>query len=256
MTNNYDDDEYYLPLEDQRAFGAGITRTRVKFVPAAENVSTTETINATDQKSALSTSVGDTYLSIVLKKREGKEATALVNQTTDKQSAHSSPQPSTITKSIQEDTTTAESTSICPICSTEIHSTATHTHESSIPHQFSLPHSHPPSHLDRTRPGLKYLESYGWNPDARQGLGTSGTGIREPIKTKVKNDTVGLGVKVKKGAAVGVEKKKEEKLDAGRVRKMEGRKKKEEERLRGILFGRDEEIERVLNGGGKMEGLR
>ena len=92
----------------------------------------------------------------------------------------------------------------CEICNFPINpqaataSTAIANHESTIAHMVCLAHSHPPSHLDRTRQGFKYLSAYGWDPDSRQGLGVTGEGIRAPVKAKMKNDTVGLGVKVKR----------------------------------------------------------
>lgn len=69
-------------------------------------------------------------------------------------------------------------------------------HDTSLAHQLCLAHSHPPSHLDRTRHGLRYLSAYGWDPDSRLGLGMPGReGIREPIRGRLKVDTVGLGVR-------------------------------------------------------------
>lgn len=42
---------------------------------------------------------------------------------------------------------------------------------------------------------MRYLSSYGWDPDSRLGLGATGReGIREPVRTRPKNDTVGLGM--------------------------------------------------------------
>ena len=73
-------------------------------------------------------------------------------------------------------------------------STSTRPHEASLAHQVCLKHSHPPSHLDRTRAGMRYLSTYGWNPDSRLGLGAPGReGIREPLKGRIKHDTAGLG---------------------------------------------------------------
>lgn len=38
----------------------------------------------------------------------------------------------------------------------------------------------------------------GWDPDQRKGLGRDGEGIRFPIKPLPKNNTLGIGVKLKK----------------------------------------------------------
>jgi hypothetical protein len=58
----YSDDEYEIPLEDQRVFGAGIKRKRVAFVPstqAAFDAAKTGGVPSAGQ------SVSDIYLSIV-----------------------------------------------------------------------------------------------------------------------------------------------------------------------------------------------
>jgi hypothetical protein len=120
-------------------------------------------------------------------------------------------------------------------------------HEASLAHQVCLAHSHPPSHLDRTRKGLAYLSTYGWDPDSRLGLGSEGQGIQFPIKTKAKDDKLGIGVVLPKP---GEMKRKEKvvKLDAGKVRKVQERDKRKRERLQ-EMFYRSEDVERYLGGG-------
>ncbi|KPI35522.1 uncharacterized protein AB675_10924 [Cyphellophora attinorum] len=59
-----DDEDYFVPLEDQRVFGAGIKRKRIAFVPATDDATTTSAIPSTT--SPPKTTVADRYLSIVL----------------------------------------------------------------------------------------------------------------------------------------------------------------------------------------------
>lgn len=160
------EEEYFLPLQDQQIFGAGIRRKRVPFVRA-------ESEPLPPPQPVPKPGLGDRYLAIVLPQSSENEE-----------------------KAAQE-----QSKAVCEICKLPITpaiTTAnggTRPHESSLAHQVCLAHSHPPSHLDRDHAGLKYLASYGWDPDARRGLGATQTGIRVPIKSKIKNDTIGLGVR-------------------------------------------------------------
>src|SRR5438045_5191515 len=149
-------DEYIIPLQDQRVFGAGIRRKRVQFVPSSSHLT-----KSTQTSVTKSGATGDFYLSLVLpKSNEGKERSP------------------------------AESNTLCEVCNIPLgpensdnKATGKPTvpdvpHESLLAHQVCLSHSHPPSHLDRSRKGLQYLESYGWDPDSRKGLGREGQGIR------------------------------------------------------------------------------
>ncbi|KAE8361648.1 hypothetical protein BDV27DRAFT_147655 [Aspergillus caelatus] len=122
-------------------------------------------------------------------------------------------------------------------------------HEASLAHQVCLSHSHPPSHLDRTRHGLRYLAAYGWDPDSRLGLGVSGReGIREPLKGRLKVDTVGLGAEGDdeakesgKGKSRVVERPaKVQKLNAKEVRKGYLDARKRGEKLREQFFQSDD----------------
>ncbi|KAI9724069.1 MAG: hypothetical protein M1812_000787 [Candelaria pacifica] len=225
-----DEEEYFIPLQDQRVFGAGLKRKRVQFIPSAS--STTNPIQS-PPKPSNPKALGDDYLSIVLSKTQQSSA-ANSQQEPELQP----PEP------------------LCEICNLPLRDTnnlaipSTKVHESSLAHQVCLTHSHPPSHLDRTRPGLKYLSSYGWDPDSRLGLGASGEGLRIPIKGKVKNDTVGIGINLeklkKKGSSV---QGKEEKLNAKEVRRRENEGRKRRERLQ-ELFYRSEDLERYLGPAG------
>lgn len=144
------------------------------------------------------------------------------------------------------------------------HNTITRPHEASLAHQLCLTHSHPPSHLDRTRHGMRYLSAYGWDPDSRVGLGMPGReGIREPVKGRLKVDTVGLGVDVdndvdgEDGAVEGSRRKKreeerrkrrtaiekgrvEKKLNAKEVRKGDLESRKRGDRLREMFYQSDD----------------
>lgn len=219
------DDEYFIPLEDQRVFGAGIKRKRVAFVPSSnlESVAQTPT-------QAPTTASHDRYLSIIQKKRSG------------------SPKD-TGTKPANTTPVVNRNPPLCSICHLPFSApdpvaasgtgSAKSFHESSIAHQVCLTHSHPPSHLDRERVGLKYLSSYGWDPDSRQGLGAKGEGIRAPIKAKVKKDTSGLGIDVREGRKVQKQKPPLVRLNAKQIREQEVEGKKREARLRDAFYGKD-----------------
>ncbi len=222
------EDEYFIPLQDLQVFGAGIRRKRVAFVRAESEPSPAS--QATPQSS-----LGDRYLAIVLPQDPDSK------------------KPEEQSDDAQEHSTASE-TAMCAICNlpitASISSVPARPHESSLAHQVCLSHSHPPSHLDREHVGLKYLSSYGWDPDARLGLGASGTGIRAPVKGKVKNDTVGLGVKDGDRVSVRVEKdaKKKMRLNAKQMRLQEAAGKKREMQLKDAFYGRD--LDAYLGPGG------
>lgn len=98
------------------------------------------------------------------------------------------------------------------------------------------------------------LQSYGWDPDQRIGLGASGEGILHPIKPKEKRDTVGLGVgredetQGKKQSRQKEPPKRVEKLGAGKIRKMEVEGQKRDEKLREMFYA-SEDVEKYLGGG-------
>ena len=226
-----EDEEYLIPLQDQRFFGAGIKRRRVQFVPPVPVSSSRAQPTVTHETSAASQ-----YQSIVLP------------------SSQNVPDHKTkyILKDSHEQGRGLED-SFCEICKLTVQpcdpgsSHPSKPHEASLVHQACLSHSHPPSHLDRNHKGLQYLSSYGWDPDSRLGLGTLGEGRRFPIKPKVKNDTLGLGVQLARESQKGTggQKSKEEKLDAKGIRKRGEEEKKKSERLR-QLFYQSEEVNRYL----------
>jgi len=228
------DDEYEIPLQDQRVFGAGLKRKRIHFVP-----SSTSSASIPLQTQTSSTSVGDRYLNLVLSKPTGTNATTSNFSSTLLSNQHSPP----------DETSTAP---LCEICSLPLSSAITQPlrpHEANLAHQVCLQHSHPPSHFDRSRLGLRYLQSQGWDPDSRLGLGAQGQGIQFPIKAKPKDDKMGLGLVFPGEKAKGVLKKEtKEKLDAGGVRKMEEKDRRKRERLQ-ELFYRSEDLDRYLGSG-------
>ena len=204
---------------------AGVTRKRIHFVPAAVLHEQAKTL--TPQTSSISP--GDRYLNIVF----GNGLSVGNLNTTSAEIERIATEPQLDLKG-----------AFCEVCNLPIGpradpaSTAIANHESTIAHMVCLTHSHPPSHLDRSRQGFKYLSAYGWDPDSRQGLGATGEGIRAPVKAKMKNDSVGLGVKVKRN------KKpldpKVERMDAKQVRKKDTDNKRKWERLHEMFYRNDD----------------
>ncbi|KAG9778846.1 hypothetical protein ABEF93_001896 [Exophiala dermatitidis] len=251
MSDHDDDEDYFLPVEDQRVFGAGIKRKRIAFVPATSSESSLPTTTARTSNSA---SAESRYLSIVLPKsnsekaNENNQAAASINAQGEQ--THLDP-----AKVRNEDV-------ICPVCKQPIASTdgkpAMEAHEASIAHQVCLEHSHPPSHLDREHVGLRYLETYGWNPDSRKGLGARQEGIRIPIKPKEKKDTAGLretlededhDIKTIQRKARAKKEDKVVRLNAKQVRIKDMEAKKKAEKLRRAFYG-GQDLEQYLGPNG------
>jgi hypothetical protein len=249
-----DEDTYQIPLQDQRIFGAGIKRQRVRFVPSS-STSATEPLTETAGKS-----ISDRYLSLVLSKEVAVAEKGIPSYAQSESASIVSP---ATTVSTSAKTAAQEFCDVCrlpllPEDATAIRSDASSTdaetpssksrpHEASLAHQVCLTHSHPPSHLDRNRKGLAYLSAYGWDPDARVGLGVDGQGIQFPIKPKPKDDKLGIGVVLPKEGEIK-RKEKVKMLDAGKVRKLHDKDRKKSERLR-EMFYRNDDVERYLNGG-------
>ncbi|KAI0014440.1 hypothetical protein F4779DRAFT_11093 [Xylariaceae sp. FL0662B] len=218
------DPEYDVPLQDKRPFGSGLKRKRVVFVPASsENPSAAE-----EKPAAPSKSISDLYLDVVLPKEAGQ---ASVTETSD---------------------TVATSPQICQVChlpldeSSKVTSTADsggRLHEASLAHQVCLEHSHPPSALDRSRMGLGVLQSQGWDPDSRKGLGAQEQGMQYPLKVKPKRDTLGIGVEIPKN--LPTKKEKPQTYDAKKIRKMALQDKRRHEKLRQQLYS-NSEVEKYL----------
>jgi len=232
------DDEYEIPLQDQRIFRAGIKRQRVRFVPSTSTTTTNLATTLADTKSA-----SDIYLSLVLPQ--------------DTQKSEDSSKASSLRPNITEPSSKYHVCDVCCLPLSAINSNPStcleesaqseRPHEASLAHQVCLEHSHPPSHLDRNRKGLAYLSAYGWDPDSRLGLGAEGQGIQFPIKARPKDDKLGIGVVLPKPGEIQ-KKIKVKKLDAGKIRKMYEKDKKKGDQLRDMFY-RNEDVERYLGGG-------
>lgn len=234
------DEEYLVPLQDQRVFGAGVKRKRVPFVPARTDAPPIST-------SSPSSKIGDRYLSVVLQNTDLAKGDIIPNGF--------SPEYVEATAKGRMGAGSAQDSTervLCEICRLPMEYTdrpmisSSRPHEASLAHQVCLAHSYPPSHLDRTRKGLQYLSSYGWDPDSRLGLGIAGEGIRVPIKAKSKNNTMGLGA----GKFLQTQKhaEKKQKLDAKQVRQNEQESRRKRERLQ-ELFYRNDDVEKYLGSG-------
>jgi hypothetical protein len=246
-----DEEEYEIPLQDQRVFGAGIKRKRVKFIPSSSSATLNVPAGSTSAKS-----VSDLYLKLVLPEDSKKDDSLPESDTTNASN-----------DSRAEDSSAAQICEVCklPFLSLPRNSRPTQDgidstdpilvrkdpniqpHEASLAHQVCLAHSHPPSHLDRTRKGLTYLTSYGWDPDSRLGLGALGQGIQFPIKMRPKDDKMGIGVVLPKESEQR-KKEKLEKLDAGKIKKLDEKDKKKSARLRQMFYQNDD-VERYLGDG-------
>ena len=233
------DEDYYLPLQDQRVFGAGIKRKKINFIPASTSESPLPT-------SSQKNDIGSRYLSIVLPKSTSQSPNGTPT-TTPGVSGQASDQPSDQTaeeaprQHLGQPSTSAD---LCPICALPLSTPS--THESSLPHQLCLQHVHPPSHLPREHIGLRYLTTHGWDPDSRLGLGALQEGITVPIKARDKQDTAGLReqenedeVARKKKDVKRESKEKIVRLDARELRKRDGEARKRAAMLRANFYGPD-----------------
>lgn len=248
------DEEYYeVPLKDQRYFGAGIKRKRIHFVPSTTSLPASPGIS-TNSSSKLS--AREKYLAVVLRKSQSEPPSE--NKVTTGEVANEGYHDSKL-KEVQKEEPATRSPgqrNICKVCNMPVGSEkGRNSHASSLVHQICLPHSHPPSALDRERKGLSILQAHGWDPDARVGLGSIGEGILHPVKAKEKRDTVGLGhgKEDEEEARLKPRKKKErpkevKKLDAGQIRKLDAEQKRKDKKLRDMFY-MNEDVEKYLGGG-------
>jgi hypothetical protein len=246
MTATDDDDEYEIPLRDQRYFGAGLKRKRVRFVASTEQPLLSGSLQASSKTPS---SAADRYLAIVLgQSNTAERAASAPSPTSEKPTAAAFEKPresdttseDTVSESIVP---TAETSDLhCDVCNCRLAAnTSKAAHERSIAHQISHQHSHPPSHLDSSRKGLAVLRDHGWDPDSRLGLGAKGEGILQPIKAMDNPHRAGVGAKLAPVQA----KEKSAKLDAGKVRLMEQEGKKKAERLRNSFY-RSDDLQKYL----------
>ena len=231
-----DDDEYEIPLRDQRYFGAGLKRKRVRFVPSTEQTQPVGSVSLPTTPRA--SSAADRYLSIVLSQSNTAErvssAPAAEQVTVVPSQAK---EPDTPRKDAATGETKPSDSLYCDLCDRSIAANVSRAaHERSIAHQISLQHSFPPSHVDRERKGLAVLQDHGWDPDSRLGLGAKGEGILQPIKAVDNPHKAGVGARL---APANV-KEKPMKLDAGKVRRLEQEGKKKAERLRNSFYMSDD----------------
>lgn len=233
-------DEYEVPLRDQRYFGAGLKRKRIQFVTSTPQPSTSARLPPTTSAE----SAADRYLAIVLGRPKDENPVAGTSQGTA--AAEYQKSRSEEADPVDEpDFVEAPSESICDVCHRSINILdATTSHESSIVHQICLAHSHPPNHIDRSRKGLAVLESQGWDPDSRSGLGAEGKGRLYPVRATENPGKAGLGARFVTRKAV----EKPVRLDAGKARLREKEGKRKAERLRNAFY-RSEEVERYLGRG-------
>lgn len=86
----------------------------------------------------------------------------------------------------------------CNICKLHLTDSVTSVHDVSTVHQFSCQHR--TKYLSYTLPqsnrGFQMMLRSGWNPD--KGLGSEGQGRQFPVKTVLKQDRLGIGIKSKK----------------------------------------------------------
>jgi hypothetical protein len=221
------DADYYVPPERQCVFGAGVNHRRIDFVPAASTGVSLPVLTPPSK----GPSIADRYLSLVLTKTIPTPAVE--------------PEAMDTSASTEAADGPTPTTTLCSVCAAPL----SPTHESTIAHQICLVHSHPPSHLDRSRNGLRYLQSYGWDPDERVGLGARSEGMRFPIKPVPKHNTAGLREKVDLEATVGKKVRKESRveaqtkpvrLNAKQVRKREKEAKLKTDKMRRALYQSDE----------------
>ncbi|KAL5612557.1 hypothetical protein BROUX41_004345 [Berkeleyomyces rouxiae] len=233
-----------IPLHLKRPFSSGIRRQKVVFVEASLpdgtfSVAQNTTTNARDA------SVADSYLRLVMGEKDGPKLETGADPgdaVPDGQAA-----------STAESTGTPE-TLFCNICNITIGTArgpkAWSDHEASLAHQLSLPHSHPPSALDRSRMGLNYLRAYGWDPDSRHGLGVEEQGMQYPIKPKAKDSSTGIGYKqdpAKPGPG-GVAKAKPAVPTAKEKRKARQAEQEKARRLHDEFFAKDDVLRYLSKG--------
>jgi len=266
LVDDHDDEYDEIPLHRLRPFGAGIKRKRIEFVPQSSATESALTVLA-----APKASLGDIYLSIVLPKNkqaiavsddverheektnrqldvpgiaksESTQAVLPVEQELFFTSPAARPAlPPVVKTNLWTSSHAAEpdtSTTICPTCNQPIDLNDPILHSTTLHHQLSLPHSHPPSALNRTSMGYTYLSSYGFDVDARLGLGASGSGRLHPVRASNRADKDKLGIGATKEEKA--ERIRREGLDAGGVKKAEEGKKKREQRMRDLVYGSDE----------------
>lgn len=202
------------PFTSHRAYGRGLWRNPISFVPATPSTTPAPSPPISGQ------SIAQKYLAIMFP--NGQPARE------------------------------PDACPLCGICGAPVKETDHRIHFLSAAHQAALPRAPVPSAIDRTRMGLKYMQSYGWDVDARVGLGAHGEGMLFPLVPKEKRDKLGLGVDRKaeerrrglmKGR--GVARQGEISLDAGKIQKLAKVEKRKHDKLQRMFYGNDE-VEKYL----------
>ncbi|KAJ6445032.1 G-patch domain-containingprotein [Purpureocillium lavendulum] len=228
-----ENDEPDIPLHHKRPFGAGLKRKKIEFVRATE--SDPSLPSSSTSSASKGTLTGDLYASIVLGEGSSKS------------------DPASRRESPGAPTDNDDEPAICPVCSFPI-TTSLREHEATLVHQISLTHSHPPSGLDRNRMGLRTLQSQGWDPDARRGLGLGGEGPQYPIKVIAKQDNLGIGASAQEASKDAAKKKETQQapprqLTAKERKALAAKERQRAERLQAEIYGRVD-VERYLKGTG------
>ncbi|KAK3687635.1 hypothetical protein B0T22DRAFT_457685 [Podospora appendiculata] len=237
-----DDDYDEIPLQHKRPFGSGLHRKTVAFVPASASdgcLNSTDHVNTAAKPKQLD--VADLYLSMVLSKDNKTANEAVQVGETGAAICEVCRLP------LESEPAPAGSSDVDDGNSSSSKKDGGKVHENSFAHQVCLPHSYPPSALDRSRMGLSYLSQYGWDPDSRKGLGAAEQGITFPVKATPKYNNLGVGIHVPKNLPPPRE-KKERLLDAGKVRKQARKDKRKAERIHQQLFG-NQDLEKYLGPG-------
>ncbi|KAF1365042.1 hypothetical protein EJ07DRAFT_97125 [Lizonia empirigonia] len=211
----YDDaDVSTLPFTSHPAYGRGLWKNPIAFVAAAPSLPPAPTTPSSGQ------SIAQKYLAIMF--------------------PNGQPQPE------------PNAYPLCGICGEAVKETDHRIHFISPAHQAALPRAPTPSAIDRTRMGLKYIQNYGWDVDARMGLGARGEGMLFPLVPKEKRDKLGLGVDKKAEErrtsllrGRGVAKPGEIRLDAGKIQKLAKVEKRKHDKLQRMFYGNDE-VEKYL----------
>lgn len=209
-----DSDVSTAPFTTHSAYGRGLWKNPIAFVPAAPEVKPSPS-NAVDGPS-----IAQKYLAIMFP------------------NGQPTPNPDTYP--------------LCGICGEPVKESDHRIHFLSAAHQAALPRAPIPSAIDRTRMGLKYMQNYGWDVDARVGLGVRGDGMLFPLVPKEKRDKLGLGIDKKAEerrkrlvSGGGVARPGEVRLDAGKIQKLAKVEKRKHETLQRMFYGNDD-VEKYL----------
>jgi len=228
MASDHDDDNEPTSPPVQIDYRDPPPRLNPLSFVAARSPDSFSTPSASTPKAAL----GDNYLSLVLAAPSHAHAHATA--------------PALAEKSVEKQANTAVVATVqCEICHLPLSSASdAKSHATSTAHQVCLQHTHVPSSLDRSRKGLQYLQSYGWDPDSRTGLGASRSGILAPIKPKEKTGKEGIGAVL---LTKRQQREKVKKMGPKEIKKVEGQQRKRNDRLQSMFYTNGE-LEKYLDG--------